>query len=115
VDGQILMARTPKIVRRNRGSCICPDSAQHLKDKEFTTGTCRYRHCVVLRCRACHGQLVSWGPVGCRCDGGPRWARHPGMDTPGHWDEAIGKFVRVHAAVKPSIARQRSAPKRKKA
>lgn len=102
------VSTTPKTVRRAGGNCYCPDSSARLKNRDYDDGLCRYGYCSVARCRSCHGVIFSVGPVGCRCDGGPRWARHRGMEQLGHWDLEKDNWVPVHAAVKPSLARRRS-------
>lgn len=99
------MATTIKAVRRNKGSCICVNRPLMTKEMD---GTCKYRRCTVFRCLACRGKLGGWGPVGCKCEGGPRWARYRGMDTPGRYDLARDEFVEVHVAVKPSLLRRGS-------
>lgn len=101
------MSCTPKKVRRNGGGCVCPGFSAHVENDECDRGTCRYGYCVVYRCRVCRGEVVSYGPVACRCDGAPRWIRHRGMMAPGYWDMEKEDVVYVHAAVKPSIAKRR--------
>lgn len=95
------MACTPKPVRRNGGYCTCADRLAGV------AGICRYGRCTEFRCPECHGKLGGWGPIGCQCEGGPRWARYRGMQQPGYWDWAKDEYVRVHVAVKPSIARRK--------
>ncbi len=89
------MAKTPKIVRRNGGYCVCANRLEG-----GIAGLCRYGCCTEFRCPVCYGNLGGWGPVGCRCDGGPRWARHPGMAQLGYYDLEKDEFVRIHVAVK---------------
>lgn len=96
------MSCTPKVVRRNGGNCVCGDPGQRLRDNEFTVALCRYKACTVLRCTACHGELCSWGPVGCKCSGGlPRRITYRGMRPFGHWDDEKDDFIPAHVAVKP--------------
>lgn len=99
------MSCTPKPVRRNRGDCTCADSTQRLVDDQYTEAVCRYRCCMVLRCTACLGALCSWGPVGCKCDSGARWLRHPGMRVRVRWEEKAGEYARYSVAVKPSLVK----------
>jgi hypothetical protein len=101
VDGNV--SSTPKPVRRNGGYCTCEIT------QKGDAGTCRYGCCTEFRCLKCHGKTGGWGPVGCKCEGGPRWARHPGMAQRVRWYDKDGEryFAYVHAAVKPSIARRR--------
>jgi hypothetical protein len=102
------VAKTPKAVRRNGGNCVCPGQLRRITEAEYDEGTCKYGYCFAARCRRCTGSLFEAGPVACPCDGHPRWARHPGMEAPGYWDEGRDEFVRVHVAVKPSILRRRA-------
>jgi hypothetical protein len=102
------MSCTPKAVRRNGGNCVCARSADYIDNHRFDEGTCKYGYCTVFRCRVCHGELFSWGPAGCRCDGGPKWLRHPGMAQPGYWDAALDCWVPDRVAVKPSIAKRQN-------
>jgi hypothetical protein len=102
------LSTTPKVVRRNRNNCVCADSTARLKNHDYDDGACRYQYCFVARCRRCHGEIFVVGPASCRCDGAPRWLRHPGMAQPGYWDPGTEVWVPVPAAVKPSIARRRS-------
>lgn len=101
------MASTPKKVRRNGGNCTCPDSFAMIKAKDFAEGYCKYGYCFSARCQVCRGELFGMGPVGCPCEGAPRWARYPGMAQPGHYDLEKDQWIPVHAAVKPCIARRR--------
>jgi hypothetical protein len=97
------MATTIKAVRRNKGNCICNNRPEWVKE---LAGVCRYGCCKEFRCPVCRGKLGGWGSVECKCEGGPRWLRHPGMATPGRYDLARDKFVEVHVAVKPSLLRR---------
>lgn len=97
---EVAMATTIKPVRRNGGYCIC---AERL---EGDPGVCRYGCCTEFRCPVCRGKLGGWGPVGCRCEGGPRWARHPGMRDFGHWDYEKDDYVQHCDLVKPSLLRR---------
>jgi len=55
-------------------------------------------YCQEWRCGTCNGFLAGAGPVGCRCDGAPRYAMYPDM-RPGYFKfHKSGKA----AAVKPS-------------
>jgi hypothetical protein len=100
------MARTPKKVRRNGGSCICTDQLLSIKWKVYDESTCKYGYCFSARCQRCRGELFGVGPVGCPCENPPRWTRYPGMQQPGDWDFEKDVFVPERAAVKPSIARR---------
>lgn len=100
------MSTTPKFIRRNGGYCDCPDRKAVWENR--AEGTCRYGYCAEFRCRTCHGKLGGWGPVGCKCDNDIRWARHPNMAVRGHWDNEKGEYVRIHVAIKPSIAKRRN-------
>lgn len=102
------MASTIKAVRRNKGSCICKDTEIRFKNYEFSEGTCRYGYCGVLRCLSCFGEMCSWGPVACKCDGGPRWARHLGMQQPRWYNPEKDEFYPRRAFVKPSLLRRGS-------
>ena len=97
------MARTIKPVRRNNGNCICRIRVEWTEERATY---CRYGWCVEYRCPACRGKLGGWGPVGCKCDGGPRWARHPGMRTLGHWDYRLNGYIPYRSLVKPSLRRR---------
>lgn len=96
------MSSTPKTVRRNRGYCICVPEPEW--DTKLAT-VCRYGYCTDFRCPACRGKLGGWGPVACKCEGGPRWLRHPDMAPRGRWDLKADKLVREPVAVKPSLAK----------
>lgn len=105
------MAATPKAVRRNGGSCVCADSGTRaLRDRDYAEDTCHPGYCFIARCQRCGGEIYSAGPLACPCKkkDHPRWIRYPGMETPGHWDLEKDEFIRVHAAVKPSVLRRRS-------
>ena len=101
------MARTPKIVRRNGGNCVCPDSAASIKWKVYDEGTCKYGYCFSAKCQKCRGELWGMGPLACYCDGAPRWVRHKAMARLGRWDLEKDAFAEGHVAIKPSIARRR--------
>lgn len=96
------MSSTPKIVRHNSGNCVCTPEPE--PDTDLVT-RCRYGYCTEFRCPRCRGKRGGWGPVGCKCEGGPRWLRHSGMDKLGHWDLEADKWVSHSAAVKPSLAK----------
>lgn len=98
------MSSTPKVVRRNAGSCVCPDG---WKQEEYREGTCRYGYCFSAGCLWCGGEIWGMGPVACKCEGAPRWLRHPGMHDLAKYDLEKHELIPVHAAVKPSIARRR--------
>lgn len=97
------MSSTPKTVRRNGGNCTCPHG---WKQEDYEEGTCRYGYCFSAKCWKCGGEIWGMGPVACKCEGAPRWARHRHMAVMGHFDLEKDEFVRTHAAVKPSIRRR---------
>ena len=61
----------------SRRICRCPrgrDLASQVRRK------CRYGWCTEFRCTTCRYYIGGWEPMWCKCDGAPRWLRHPGMD-----------------------------------
>lgn len=101
------MSRTPKVVRRNWGNCICPDQLRMIKEKNFDDGYCKKGYCFSAKCRTCHGELFGMGPVGCPCEH-TRDTRYPGMRKLGHWrwpgtPEKV--FVPARVAIKASKRR----------
>jgi hypothetical protein len=104
------MARTPKRVRRNGGSCVCPDQDARFLEKDYENSFCKHGYCFVARCRACHGSMMEVGPVGCPCEGPPRWTRYPGMQQPGDWDFEADKWVKCRVALKPGSLKFRRLP-----
>jgi hypothetical protein len=104
------MSSTPKKVRRNGGSCICPAASQSnfIDNHRFADGFCKYGYCYSAKCWDCRGELFGMGPVGCPCDNPPRWTRYPGMRQPGHWEEEKRMYVPSRAAVKPGTTKRRS-------
>jgi hypothetical protein len=102
------VSRTPKVVRRNGGNCVCPepDRWNYIDNHRFDDGFCKKGYCYSAKCRTCHGELFGMGPVYCPCEH-PRWARYRGMEQLGHWDLEKDMWVPTHVAVKLSISKRR--------